>query len=251
MLPELARRIITAYTSPGDLVVDPMCGIGTTPLEAAALGRHCIGVDLEPRWVEVAGANLAFALTPEQRRLADVRVGDAKKLPDVLGDLNGQVDAIVTSPPYLCSVGMIDRDAWLSRRQDMCAPDTFNYSANRDNLGHARGRKYAESMAEVYAACYAALRPGGAIVTVTKNMRRDGALVDLAALTVALLREAGFAYLEHVVALHAAIRDTQLFARPSFWQLSQTRKARSRGLPLHLVVHEDVLVFSKPEATSA
>jgi hypothetical protein len=33
-------------------------------------------------------------------------------------------------------------------------------------------------------------------------------------------------------------------ARPSFWQLTQTRKARARGEPCHLVVHEDVLVFT-------
>jgi hypothetical protein len=42
------------------------------------------------------------------------------------------------------------------------------------------------------------------------------------------------------------VRDGWLAARPSFWQLTQTRKARARGEPCHLVVHEDVLVFTKP-----
>ncbi len=42
MLPALPRR--ETYGDPGDLVVDPMCGIGTTLVEAASLGRHAIGV---------------------------------------------------------------------------------------------------------------------------------------------------------------------------------------------------------------
>jgi hypothetical protein len=66
---------------------------------------------------------------------------------------------------------------------------------------------------------------------------------DLATITVELATRAGFAYLQHVVALLAAVRDGQLHARPSFWQLTQTRKARARGQPAHLVVHEDVSVF--------
>jgi hypothetical protein len=49
-----------------------------------------------------------------------------------------------------------------------------------------------------------------------------------------------------VIALLAAVRDGQLHARPSFWQLTQTRRARARGQPAHLVVHEDVSVFLRP-----
>jgi len=49
-----------------------------------------------------------------------------------------------------------------------------------------------------------------------------------------------------VVALLAAVRDSALHSRPSFWQLVQTRKAHTRGEPASLLVHEDVLVFQKP-----
>ena len=57
MLPELARRIIEAYSAPGDLIVDPMCGSGTVVVEGAAMGLRCIGVELEAQWVDLAGAN--------------------------------------------------------------------------------------------------------------------------------------------------------------------------------------------------
>jgi DNA modification methylase len=36
MPPAIARHAITAYSQPGELVVDPMCGIGTTPVEHRA-----------------------------------------------------------------------------------------------------------------------------------------------------------------------------------------------------------------------
>ncbi|HYJ71149.1 MAG TPA: DNA methyltransferase, partial [Actinomycetota bacterium] len=112
MLPELARRLVTEYCPPSGLVVDPMCGIGTTLVEAAALGRRAVGVELEPRWAGLARANLAHALPADQAALAEVRVGDARRLPALLGDLAGRVDLLVTSPPYACDAGMIDKPAW-------------------------------------------------------------------------------------------------------------------------------------------
>jgi DNA modification methylase len=244
MLPELARRIVAEYSQPGELVADPMCGIGTTLVEAAALGRRAVGVELEPRWAELARPNLTHALATQQAALAEVRVGDARVLPQVLADLAGTVDLVATSPPYACDVGMIDKPAWLAGRT-LCRRDTLNYSPDHANLGHARGDHYLAELARVYAGCFAVLRPGGLLVTVTKNLRRRGRVLDLAAVTVELATQAGFAYLQHVVALLAAVRDGELHARPSFWQLTQTRKARARGEPAHLVVHEDVLVFGR------
>jgi modification methylase len=245
MLPALARRLVAEYCPPGGLVVDPMCGIGTTLVEAATLGRCAVGLELEPRWVELARANLAHALPVEQAALAEVRVGDARRLPDLLQDIAGRVDLVVTSPPYACDAGVIDKPAWRAGHP-MCPKDTLNYSRDPANLGHARGQTWRSGIAEVLAGCARLLRPGGLLVTVTKNTRRSGRLNDLAGATVQLAEEAGFGYLQHIIALHAAVRDGQLVARPSFWQLTQTRRARARGEPCHLVVHEDVLVFTKP-----
>jgi hypothetical protein len=67
MTPELARRIVAEYSRPGQLVVDPLCGIGTTLVEAVALGRRAVGVELEPRWAELARANLIHAVAPPSR----------------------------------------------------------------------------------------------------------------------------------------------------------------------------------------
>ena len=249
MLPELARRIIAEYCEPGALVVDPLAGIGTTLAEAALLARRAVGVELEARWVRLAAANLDHMLEGERRDLAEIRRGDGRDLPEILGELCGRVDLVITSPPYACDAGMIDKQAWLAGGR-LCPPDTLNYSTDRANLGHARGPAYASAMAEVYSACHAALRPGGRLVVVTKNTRRKGRTLDLAGLTVTLATQAGFAYLGHVIALHAAIRDGDLVARPSYWQTIQVRHARERGEPAHLVAHEDVTVFSVPDSPS-
>ena len=46
--PQLPRFFITRLTRPGDVVYDPFMGRGTTPLEAALLGRRAAGSDLNP-----------------------------------------------------------------------------------------------------------------------------------------------------------------------------------------------------------
>jgi DNA modification methylase len=61
MLPAIARQAIGAYSHPGDLVLDPMCGIGTTLVEAIHLSRDAIGIELEPRWAQLASANITHA----------------------------------------------------------------------------------------------------------------------------------------------------------------------------------------------
>lgn len=47
-IPQLPARLISFLTDPGELVLDPFCGGGTTGLEALRLGRHFIGVDANP-----------------------------------------------------------------------------------------------------------------------------------------------------------------------------------------------------------
>src|SRR6266478_9797877 len=46
--PQLPRFFIERLTKPGDRVYDPFMGRGTTPLEAALLGRVPLGNDINP-----------------------------------------------------------------------------------------------------------------------------------------------------------------------------------------------------------
>lgn len=101
MLPAIARRAITAYTAPGDVVLDPMCGIGTTLVEAAHLGRDAIGVEYEPRWAAVARRNIAHARRSGATGSGTVVHGDARQLGSLYGpDHHATIALVLTSPPY-------------------------------------------------------------------------------------------------------------------------------------------------------
>ena len=58
---ELPRRLIELYTFAGDLVLDPFIGSGSTAVAAIQTGRHYIGYDTEPAYVEMARARVVAA----------------------------------------------------------------------------------------------------------------------------------------------------------------------------------------------
>ena len=55
---ELLARILLASSNPGDLVLDPFFGSGTTGAVAKRLGRHYLGIERDPAYVEVAQARI-------------------------------------------------------------------------------------------------------------------------------------------------------------------------------------------------
>ncbi|HSV74484.1 MAG TPA: DNA methyltransferase [Chthonomonadales bacterium] len=60
----LLHRIISGTSRPGDLVVDPFCGSGTTAAVARRLGRRFVTMDRDPAYVEIARARIA-AVSPD------------------------------------------------------------------------------------------------------------------------------------------------------------------------------------------
>jgi modification methylase len=243
MLPELARRIVAEYSPPGGLVVDPLCGIGTTLVEATRLGRDAVGVELEPRWADLARANLAHAHTRGASGSGRVVTGDARRLPDLLGaELTGRVAVVVTSPPYGSSVhGQVD-----ARPGQGVVKYDNAYSADRANLGRVRQQALVAALAEILAGCHELLRPGGLLVLTARPWRRREQLVDFPGQLVRAAEAADLVPFERDMALLVGLRGDRLVGRPSFFQLDRVRKARARGLPLRIIAHEDVLVFRRP-----
>jgi site-specific DNA-methyltransferase (adenine-specific) len=56
---EVASRAIRLSTWPGEVVLDPFAGSGTTLLAARQLGRRAIGIERSERYCEVAVSRLA------------------------------------------------------------------------------------------------------------------------------------------------------------------------------------------------
>jgi site-specific DNA-methyltransferase (adenine-specific) len=60
----LMRAIVKDYSRPGDLIVDPFAGGGTTLLAAAIEGRTAIGAELDPKTFALAVKRLSAGYTP-------------------------------------------------------------------------------------------------------------------------------------------------------------------------------------------
>lgn len=50
---QLAADHITSWSNPGDVVLDPFAGSGTTLKAAKELNRHYIGIEVNPKYVEI------------------------------------------------------------------------------------------------------------------------------------------------------------------------------------------------------
>jgi len=68
----LVERLVKASSNPGDLILDPFMGTGTTAVVALELGRHFIGFEMDPQYIEVA-----------ERRIGDVKARLARENPRV------------------------------------------------------------------------------------------------------------------------------------------------------------------------
>jgi site-specific DNA-methyltransferase (adenine-specific) len=54
----LLERIVECSSGPGSLVLDPFCGSGTTGVACLRLGRQFVGMDVNPRYLEIARERL-------------------------------------------------------------------------------------------------------------------------------------------------------------------------------------------------
>jgi DNA modification methylase len=78
----LLYRVILASSNPGDIVLDPFFGMGTTGAVAKQLKRHWIGIERDPEYVRIAQQRIEAIEQPEaptelfttQRGRGDVRI---------------------------------------------------------------------------------------------------------------------------------------------------------------------------------
>jgi site-specific DNA-methyltransferase (adenine-specific) len=54
----LLERLIVVASNAGELVLDPMCGPGTTLVAAKRMGRHFLGIDLAEKATAIARQRL-------------------------------------------------------------------------------------------------------------------------------------------------------------------------------------------------
>jgi modification methylase len=69
----LLYRVMLASTRPGDVVLDPFFGTGTTGAVAKRLGRRFIGIEREAAYIEAAEARIAAALPLDESLLVTMQ----------------------------------------------------------------------------------------------------------------------------------------------------------------------------------
>lgn len=85
----LLERIIRLTTDPGDFVVDPFCGSGTTIVAASILGRRALGIDTSDEAVNLANRRVVQPVKTESALLKKGRVAYATADLRALGLLEG------------------------------------------------------------------------------------------------------------------------------------------------------------------
>jgi 23S rRNA G2445 N2-methylase RlmL len=247
MLPAIAAEVIRAYSCPGDLVVDPMCGIGTTLVEAIHEGRSAAGMEYESDFARMAVRNLMLAKSQGAAGTAKIVVGDARTIGQVLGDwAKGRAALVLTSPPYGSST---HGHVWLSEETGCAGVRKANhrYSRDRANLAHHSLPELLEGFGQILAASAGLLRPGGVVAVTVRPIRIKGELIDLPGMVAQVAEQAGLVLTDRLVALLCGLREGRIVSRTSFFQQLETRRAREKGLPACVIQHEDLLIFQRDQ----
>lgn len=92
--PELCADIIKIFTKKDQMVLDPLMGVGGSLIGAALCDRKAIGIELNPKWVEIYEEVCRL----EKLKKFDVFIGDAnKRLKEIKQE---SIDFVLTDVPY-------------------------------------------------------------------------------------------------------------------------------------------------------
>ncbi|WP_029723855.1 TRM11 family SAM-dependent methyltransferase [Salinispora cortesiana] len=244
MLPTIPRYAIRTYTKPGDVVLDPMAGIGTTVVEAMHLGRHGVGIEYEAEWVTKAADNIRRTVAAGAPGRGEIYHGDSTTLPTLLpASLHRRVSLVITSPPYGPSTHGHVRTP--GPRRGKVRKINHKYG-DGDNLAYRSHGELADGFNAILAGCRALLRPGGHVAVTARPYRRHGELIDIPGMVVAAGINAGLELVEECIALICGVRDGVIIPRASFFQQKNVRDAIATGDPQWLVQHEDVVILRAP-----
>jgi len=225
--PQMARALILRYTEPGDTVLDPMAGSGTTCIEAVLLGRNCIAIDINYNAVMLTHHRLYHLVKAIEHRdlprLADINRagntwykiyhGDARSLDKIESD---SIDLVATHPPYL---------------------NIIEYGENRveGDLSRARSlEEYLRWLREIARECYRTLKPGGVLGILVGDTRIKKHYVPLTSYALLVLLDAGFVLKEEVIKIQHKMKTTR-----EIW-----RKIKERDFLL--IYHEKLYILEKP-----
>ena len=165
--PGLCADLIRVFTKSGETILDPFMGVGGVLLGASLSGRKAVGVEIDPRWIEIYREVCAL----EGIEVQEALLGDART---VLPGLDaGSFDCVFTDVPYW-KMDKAERSRGTFKRVGEAARPV-----RRSKLTAFSGGEYATKedwrthMAEVFALAVGLLKPKGYLLSFIGDMYRD------------------------------------------------------------------------------
>ncbi|MGI6700988.1 MAG: TRM11 family SAM-dependent methyltransferase [Christensenellales bacterium] len=206
--PYIPRNIMLRYSQEKDLVLDQFAGGGTSIIEAKLLNRNIIGVDINPKAIEICKSKINFEC--DNNSIVNLHIGDACNL-DFIQDES--VDLICTHPPYA---------------------DIIKYSEDIEgDLSLLNYKDYLEQMVYVAAECYRVLKKDKFCAILVGDTRKKGYVVPLGYKVMQLFTNAGFKLKEIIIKQQHNCKAT------GYW------KSNSIKYNFLLLAHEYIYIFRK------
>lgn len=192
----MIRQFITFFTKPGDVVLDPFLGTGSTLVAAKQSNRNGVGVELSPEYAEISEHRLGKINIPayppiyqtDEPSSWQVICGDSRNLFNYWEELNlSAIDFCITSPPYW---SQLDRNSIRQKKRKELGLDTKYSIDDPKDLSNLKDYKeFIIEQQKIYGNVYRLLRPKGYMVIITNNVFANGRVYPLAYDTVLSLTQ--------------------------------------------------------------
>jgi DNA modification methylase len=174
----LAQQFIEFFTKAGQTVLDPMVGTGSTLIACLRSGRNGIGIELSPKYAELASQLVLeekSILETEHLQMNVIR-GDAANLSEF--DLP-PIDYVITSPPYWNMLHAKGAETQKQRREDSDLDVT--YSEDPADVGNISDyEEFLDRLVVIYSGLQEVLKPRAYMTIIVKNVKKGGKIYPLA-----------------------------------------------------------------------
>ena len=232
--PQLMATLIEFFTTADGRVLDPFAGVGGTLIGAAIASppRECVGVEINPRWVEIYGRVVAQSgLLPGTLYHGDslILLQDATRFP------SESFDFICTDPPY--NVHLEQTMANDQRYTNGHANRRTDYNMrSKDSADLANLESYEsflDAMQQVLRQCFRVLKAGKYLAIILRDAYQNGRYV-----------------FTHVDVARRAEVEGFVVKGEKVWYQAGTR-LRPYGYPFAYIpniTHQYIVIFQKPKA---
>lgn len=189
--PELCAELIQIFTKAGQRVLDPFMGVGGTLLGASIAGRQAVGIELQPRWVEV----YQEVCRRESLALQEALIGDARTLLPTLEPHS--FDLLLTDVPYWDmdrrrrSTGKFKRAGGEAKEQRPSRLRPFDGAPETPAAGIAGEAEWLQLLTDVFRGALPLLRPGAYMAVFIGDMYHSGQYHPLSSQVLQLLQSLG------------------------------------------------------------